>query len=39
MGKFLINQIVRYNYYDKSMFGYEAKRIIEEVSYELIDKE
>ena len=37
MSKFLINHIVRQNYYDKNMFGYEAKRIIKEVSYELID--
>ena len=39
MYKFMINHIVRHNYFDKSMFGYEAKRIIEEVSYELIDNE
>ena len=37
MSKFLINHIVRQNYYDKNMLGYEAKRIIKEVSYELID--
>lgn len=39
MSKILINHIVRQNYYDKSMLGYEAKRIIKGVSYELIDKE
>ena len=39
MYKFIINHIVRHNYYDKTLFGYEAKRIIEDVSYELIDDE
>ncbi len=39
MYKFLIDHIVRHNYFDKSMFGYEAERIIKEVSYELIDNE
>ena len=37
MSKFLINHIVRQNYYDRNMLEYEAKRIIKEVSYELID--
>lgn len=39
MYKLIINHIVRQNYYDKSIYGYEAKRIIKDVSYELIDNE
>ena len=39
MCKFLINHIVNHNYYDKYMSEYDAKRIIKDVLYELIENE
>lgn len=39
MSKFLINHIVKYNYFGKHMYESDAKRIIKDVSYELIDNE
>lgn len=39
MCKFLINHIVNHEYYDRYMSEFDAKRIIKDVSYELIENE